>query len=140
MSNLSLAVFIGISQVFAQTGNFWHVLAEVHFVTVKDAGGYTIEKPVFSKNLKSFNGKEITLKGYMIPLEETGGGKFMLSSQPFNICYFCGAAGPETVVEVEIMGAPKFTTGKITLQGILALNESDPDRHIYILKSASGTD
>lgn len=136
---LKLMVFLfGVSQVLIQPENFWHVLAEVHFLNVKDAAGYTIEKPVFSKNLKSFNGKKIMLKGYMIPVAETGGsGKFMLSSQPFNICYFCGAAGPETVVEVEIAQPPKFTTSKIKMEGILVLNESDPEHHIYILKSAS---
>lgn len=136
-----MVFFFGISQVLAQNENFWHVLAEVHFVNVKDAAGYTIEKPVFSRNLKSYNGKRITLKGHMIPLAEMGGsGKFMLSSQPFNVCYFCGAAGPETVVEVEIAAPPKFTTSKIKMEGILVLNESDPEHHIYVLKSASVID
>ena len=104
--------------------NFWHVLAQVNYEKSKDNNGYEIEKPIFSKYLKSFQGKSITLKGYMIPLNENGGKEqFMLSSLPFNVCYFCGAAGPETVVEVESSQNIKFTTKQITMKGILILND-----------------
>jgi hypothetical protein len=121
-----------------QSGNFWQVLAEVHFKNMTDKNGYSFEKPVFSNHLKSFQGKKIKLKGYLIPLEETGGkGKFMLSSLPFNVCYFCGAAGPETAMELETSERLKFSTKQITVEGILFLNDTDPDHHIYILKSAA---
>jgi len=112
-------------------------LAQVKFQTKKDKSGYDIEVPVFSNLLKTFHGKKIKLKGYIIPLEELGGqGKFMLSSLPFNLCYFCGAAGPETVVEVQSIEKVKFTTKQIVMEGTLLLNDNDPDHHIYILKSA----
>ncbi len=125
---------------YSQTDNFWQILAEVSFKTEQDKGGYTIERPQFSKHLKTFQGKKIKLKGYIIPLEESGGkGKFMLSSLPFNVCYFCGAAGPETVVEVETTENVKFTTKQIAMEGTLHLNDKDPDHHIYILKSAHFT-
>jgi hypothetical protein len=65
-----------------------------------------------------------------------GSGKFMLSSLPFNLCYFCGAAGPETVIEVETKEKVKFSSKQITMEGIIVLNETDPDHHIYILKNA----
>ncbi len=117
--------------------NYWQVLGEVSFVSEKDAQGFTIERPQFSKKLKTFQGKTIRLHGYIIPLEETGSqSKFMFSSLPFNVCYFCGAAGPETVVEVVTDRKIAFTTKKITMEGLLQLNDSDPDHHIYILKSA----
>jgi hypothetical protein len=121
----------------AQSENFWHTLAQVNFVTTKDKNGFDAELPVFSQYLKSFHQKKVTLKGYVIPLEEVGGsGKFMLSSLPFNLCYFCGAAGPETVVEVETIEKVKFSTKQIHMDGILILNDKDPDHHIYILKNA----
>jgi hypothetical protein len=121
----------------AQQENFWHTLAQVSFKNAKDKNGYDAEVPIFSKYLKSFNGKKVSIKGYVIPLEEVGGsGKFMLSSLPFNLCYFCGAAGPETVVEVETKEKVKFSSRQITMEGIIVLNETDPDHHIYILKSA----
>ena len=120
----------------AQEANFWHILAEVGFKKTKMAGG-EMEVPIFSTHLKEYNGKKIKLKGFVIPVSETGDeSKFMLSSLPFNVCYFCGAAGPETIVVVEANQKVKFTSQAIWMEGILYLNEQDPDHHIYILKSA----
>lgn len=141
MKKVFLVVFLCIANLtFGQTDNFWQVLAEVSFKSEQDKEGYTIERPIFGKYLKTFQGKKVKLKGYIIPLEESGGkGKFMLSSLPFNICYFCGAAGPETVVEVQTTENVKFTTKQIIMEGTLYLNDTDPDHHIYILKSANLT-
>jgi hypothetical protein len=137
---MALCLALVLGRGAGQDENFWQVLAEVHFVQQKDKNGYTVEKPVFSAYLKTYKGARIKLKGYMIPLEESGGkGKFMLSSLPFNVCYFCGAAGPETVVEVETLQQIKFSTKQIIMEGTLILNDTDPDHHIYILKSASLT-
>jgi hypothetical protein len=138
MKKLFLILFVAItSDAYTQSGNFWQVLAEVHFVDTKDKNGFSIEKPQFSKHLKSYNSKRIRLKGYLIPLSESGGhGKFMLSSLPFNVCFFCGAAGPETVIELDTKEPLKFSTKQIEMEGELQLNASDPDHHIYILKSA----
>lgn len=120
----------------SQDKNFWNVLAEVGFKKEKK-NGYEIEVPLFSNHLKSWDGKKIKLKGYVIPVGEVGDeSKFMLSSLPFNVCYFCGAAGPETIMEVESTQKVKFTSQAIWMEGILHLNEKDPDRHIYILKAA----
>lgn len=124
--------------VSAQEKNFWQVLAQVGFENKKDKSGYDVEVPVFSQYLKTFQGKKVILKGYIIPLDELGGqGKFMLSSMPFNLCFFCGAAGPETVVEIESNKKIKFSTKQIVLEGTLHLNQQDPDHHMYMLKSAN---
>lgn len=141
MKKLWVIIFVfGSWAATAQTDNFWQVLAEVSFKTEADKAGYTIERPLFSKYLKTFQGKKVRLKGYIIPLEESGGkGKFMLSSLPFNLCYFCGAAGPETVVEVDTKESVKFTTKQIVIEGTLDLNDTDPDHHIYILRTATFT-
>jgi hypothetical protein len=117
--------------------NFWQILAEVGFQTHKDAAGSIVETPVFSKNLKSFHGKKIKLKGFVIPINEVDDkDKFMLSSLPFNICYFCGAAGPETVIEVESNDNIRFNSKAIWVEGVLYLNDSDPDHHMYVLREA----
>ena len=119
--------------------NFWHVLAEVRFETKMDATGtYEIEVPVFNDHLKSFQNRRVKLKGYIIPLSELGGqSKFMFSSLPFSMCYFCGSAGPETIVEIESTVKIKFTTRPVEIEGTLILNATDPDHHMYILKSAN---
>jgi hypothetical protein len=120
-----------------QEENFWHVLAQVSFRTSIDVNGYEVETPVFSNHLKSFQGKKIKLRGYMVPLNEVDGKKnYMVSAFPFNACYFCGAAGPETVVQIETSQKIEFTENQITIEGVLFLNSNDTDHHIYILKSA----
>ncbi len=135
---IALCLVIGASSIVrSQNHNFWQVLAEVGYQTRKDVNGNIIETPVFSKNLKSYNGKKIRLKGFVIPINEVGDqDKFMLSALPFNVCYFCGAAGPETVIEVDSDEALRFNSKAIWVEGFLYLNYNDPDHHMYMLKSA----
>jgi len=134
--NVLIAVLLVAPGALAQPVNFWNVLAEVGFQKKKDANGFDVDVPQFSAHLKTYDRKTIQLKGFVIPMDEAGSGKFMFSMLPFNLCYFCGAAGPETVVEVEGPQAIAFTTQSIVLEGTLRLNASNPDRHIYILQNA----
>lgn len=121
----------------AQDYNFWHTLAEVGYERQKDKSGYDVDKPMFSKNLKSWHKKKIRLKGYVVPVNElTDQNKFMLSSLPFNVCYFCGAAGPETVIEVEADKPVAFSSKPIWMEGTLLLNSEDADHHMYRLTGA----
>lgn len=130
------------SAVSAQQTDDWKILSEVRFET-KPAGedGYEMDVPRFSDRLKGYNGKKIALKGYLIPLSEMGGKQaYMLSSLPFNSCYFCGGAGPETVIEIETKQTISFTTNQIILEGFFVLNDKDLDHHMYILKQAKRID
>jgi len=129
---LSFAVITSI----VQEKNSWDILADVTYET-KLEHGYEVDFPIFGTAVKSIDGKEITLKGYMVPLENLLGSKyFMLSSLPFNTCFFCGGAGPETVIEVYTVNEVTFTDEVITVTGKLQLNESDPDHHMYILNNS----
>jgi hypothetical protein len=137
MKTFLLSLLLLPLTVASQEQNFWDTLANVRFENRKDKSGYDVEVPVFSPQLKASNNKKISLKGYIIPLEELGGqGRFMLSSLPFNLCFFCGAAGPETVIEVQTPTKIPFTTKPITLEGTLILNDKDPNHHMYILTAA----
>jgi hypothetical protein len=130
-----LCVVVGAS---AQSPDVWKVLAQVDFES-KPAENSTLQmdSPKFSAYLWSWNGKKVSLAGYLIPMAELGGrDEYMLSSLPFNQCYFCGGAGPETVVEVQTREKISFTTRQISLEGILFLNDFDPDHHMYIIKDA----
>ena len=127
--------------LFGQDTNVWHVLADVTFKTEKNAKGFTVDVPVFGAKLRSFSGKKIKLKGYIIPLAEVNGtGPVMLSSLPFSMCYFCSAAGPETVIELEPVNRINFSSAQIIVEGILNLNERNPEHHIFILKKARQID
>ena len=57
--------------------------------------------------------------------------------EAYNLCYFCGGAGPETVAEVYAKDPIKYTTRRITIKGKLVLNNSgEIDKMFYILHDA----
>jgi hypothetical protein len=114
----------------------WPKLYDITFQKATDNLG-DFNKPIFSDNVKSLNGKTITLPGYMVPFENgIKGTHFMLSSLPLNACFFCGVGGPESVVEVNLKTPISYTEKPIQVRGTLKLNNSDPDKMIYIIDNA----
>jgi hypothetical protein len=117
----------------------WKTLSKVKIeARFDDDIGFDIEFPVFSKEVIALDKKEITVSGYLIPMEEFGGSPnfFVFSSLPFNNCFFCGGAGPETVMEIHSSEKVNFTTNLIVMRGVLELNDKDPFRLMYVLKDA----
>ncbi len=116
----------------------WHLLSDVALVRKYDNFlSQEVDVPVFSVKLRRKEGEEITLEGYVIPLETAKNQYFVLSRFPFQSCFFCGAAGPETVVEV--YGERSFSVfdQRVRVTGELQLNDGDPLHLFYILKNAS---
>lgn len=115
----------------------WPRLYDITFTTVRDAKG-EYEKPIFSQQSRALNGKKITLPGYMVPFE-TGSRSthFMISSLPLNACFFCGIGGQETAVEVYSKQPVSYTDKPVEVEGVLKLNDSNPDQLVYILESAT---
>jgi hypothetical protein len=62
--------------------------------------------------------------------------EFVFSAFPYNMCFFCGAAGPETVIEVLASEPIKYTSEAIYIKGILVLNDKDPNKLMYGIKNA----
>jgi hypothetical protein len=126
--------------IFAQqapTQSLWKTLANVTFTKVLDEEyGYHISYPVFSEETKALDGKEVIVKGYIIPLEEEL-GYFAFSAFPYQNCFFCGNAGPETVMEVYAKSEIDYTPKAVRLKGRLKLNRDDMIEHLmYILEDA----
>jgi hypothetical protein len=143
ISIISFIVFSS-SVCFAQQKNtykglpslVWPKLYDVTFIKSKDKLG-DYDKPVFSTATKLLNGKSVVIPGYMVPFENgIKGTHFMLSSLPLNACFFCGVGGPETVVEVSLKNILMYTEKPIEVQGILKLNDKDPDKMMYELVDA----
>jgi len=103
--------------------------------------GFKVDVPVFSGDIKNLEGKEVTIKGYIIPVEGYKSHKeFIFSAYPYNMCFFCGGAGPETVMEVVSKTAVAFTADPITLKGVLHLNATDINRLMYSLTEVEKMD
>lgn len=114
----------------------WQVLKDVTYV-VKYNKQFRMDYkyPVFGKNVKSIEGKELFIKGYVIPLDVSQ-GYYALSRFPYSSCYFCGKSGPESVISLKFAVKPKkIKLDAIkTMQGVMYLNDSDPMDFIYIFK------
>lgn len=102
-------------------------------------GDTLVMLPVFHDDIKVLNGKPIQIHGYLIPLEDKTGGKMhFLSAYPMSQCFFCGAAGPESLMDVLTKKPYKGLKmdDKLTFRGTLHLNDSDLDYMNYVLKDA----
>lgn len=91
----------------------------------------------FSDELQALNGKEVSLKGFIIPLEESRESThFVLSYFPYASCFFCGGSGPESVIEVSTQKPVAFTDKPVTIRGVLRLNNDDPEKLFFALDRA----
>ncbi len=118
--------------------NYWPILAKISYKKEYDELlGIKIDRPIFSNEVKGLERKVIQLKGYIIP---TDGFKshqeFVFSAFPYSMCFFCGGAGPETVMEVEALEGIKYSADAITIKGNLKLNDKDINRLMYKLVNA----
>jgi len=113
----------------------WKTLGKITFKKEYDEiMGFKVDKPVFSKEVQALEGKVIEVKGYIIPVEGYKSHKeFVFSAFPYNMCFFCGGAGPETVMEVYSKEAIKYTAEAVTIKGKLQTNSDDINRLIYTL-------
>ena len=137
---LSSLLFIVImtNSSFAQTQNIWKTLAKVTFRKEMDTDlGFKVDVPVFAKEVKMLDGKTVEVRGYVLPTEGYKSQKrFMFSAMPYNVCYFCGGAGPETVMEVISKQGIPVSTEPIILRGKLQLNSGDVNKLMYGLIDA----
>lgn len=145
MQKILISIFLSLSIVFSATAqdessnpSMWKTLAKITYKKEYDEFlGFKIDKPVFSQDILEMNGKEVSIKGYIIPVEGYKSHKeFIFSAFPYNMCFFCGGAGPETVMEVTAAEPVKYSTDPIVLTGILELNADDINSLMYKLKDA----
>jgi hypothetical protein len=126
------------STAFAQTKITWHTLEDVSFTNKysEEVKAY-FYYPTFGESLKKLNGKEVILRGYMLPLVPDE-GFYILSANPYAACFFCGQSGPESIVELKLKpGHPKFRMDQVvTIKGRLKLNRDDIHQCNYILEEA----
>lgn len=136
-----LSIFVLLSAAFvaeSPTKITWEILRDVTFKKKWDAAQSTfIMLPSFGEKVSSYKGKEVVLSGYMIPVDEEA-NYYVLSANPFAACFFCGQAGPESVVSVKFKKVTKKfnTDDRVTIKGRLNLNATDINELNYILENA----
>lgn len=130
------ALSIGVVYGQETTENIWQSLAKITYTKQYDELlGFKVDVPVFSEEVKALEGQEIEIKGYVIPVEGyKSHTEFIFSAFPYNMCFFCGGAGPETVMEVYANEAIQYKTEAIKIKGTLELNDSDINQLMYVLR------
>ena len=118
------------------SNSMWKTLSKITYKKEYDEMlGFKIDVPVFSQDVLALEGQEVTITGYIIPVEGYKSHKeFIFSAYPYNMCFFCGGAGPETVMEVIAEEAVPYTADPVTIKGILRLNATDINRLMYALE------
>lgn len=137
--SLSLSAFAQGEEVAVEPKtNMWKTLSKITYKKEYDEFlGFKIDKPVFAKSIQEIEGTEVEIKGYIIPVEGyKSHTEFIFSAYPYNMCFFCGGAGPETVMEVESTVPVEYTAEQVTLVGKLKLNPDDINRLMYLLVDA----
>lgn len=134
-----LVLLTGLQPLQGQTTLTWNDLTDVKFSKTFDAGlGIEILHADFGKSLKMLDQKEVILKGYMIPLDPLG-TQYVLSKNPMATCFFCGGAGPETVVELRLhpKSIRRYATDEVlTFKGVLSLHEKNETSLNYVISGA----
>lgn len=113
--------------------NIWKTLSKITFKKEYDElMGFKVDVPVFSKEVEALDDQEIIIKGYIIPVEGyKSHTEFIFSAFPYNMCFFCGGAGPETVMEVVAKEPVKYSAESVTIKGKLKLNSTDINKLMY---------
>lgn len=135
----SLQIMAQEETTASTTPNLWKTLAKITYKKEFDElMGFKVDIPVFSQSVKELEGTEVTVRGYIIPIEGyKSHTEFILSAYPYNMCFFCGGAGPETVMEVTANQGIEYTAEAIEIKGILRLNDTDINRMMYALEEVT---
>ena len=90
--------------------------------------------PTFGEKVKALAGKEVEIRGYMIPVNPTE-NIYVLSAYPMAACFFCGGSGPESIIQLKLKRPKRFATDEIwAVKGILQLNADNIEELNYILQ------
>ncbi len=102
----------------------WEEFNEDGFMT----GGL---RPEFSEELKALNGQDITMQGFMFPLDPTEKQAHFLFG-PFPLtCPYHYHVGPALVIETHAAQPVSFSYEPVTLEGRLELVPEDDEFNIF---------
>jgi len=130
---------IGLQSIKSQELINWTILGDVKFeqVYLEDLG-FNTDQATFGKLVKPLDGMEVSISGFVIPLDAFG-TSYALSRNPNSSCFFCGGAGPETVIQLKLKPSA-FKRYKmddvLSFKGVLQLNETNENEFTYVLDKA----
>jgi hypothetical protein len=123
---------------FSQIEINWEILSDVEFTDtyMEEVDEYFLY-PYFGANVRSLEGQQVIIRGFVLAIDPAD-GYYILSKSPYASCFFCGAGGPETVIELKMKSEKDYfmMDEVVTMKGIFTLNSDDIYQCNYILKQA----
>lgn len=114
----------------------WETMEDVTFKDeyYEEVQGFMMV-PEYGESVMALENKEVFISGYLIPVDVDW---YILSAFPYSACFFCGNAGPETVLELAFEKKQRrFKTDEwLTFKGKFVLNPKDIDHLPYMLTQA----
>jgi len=113
----------------------WKQLGNIKFALKKHPSYGEINFPVVNAGLKKLLNKKIIIKGFIVPIDNKN---YAISKNVFASCFFCGKAGPETIMGIKFAKeTPRLKTDLyVTLEGTFRYNEDNADDWIYHIENA----
>ncbi len=117
----------------------WDILGDVNFEEqyLDESDTYWLI-PSFGDFIKLYEQQDVIVEGYLIVID-IDDNFFVLSKFPYAACFFCGAAGPDSIVELDLDQKLRGiqTDQRVRVKGRLQLNKSDINHFNYILSQAT---
>jgi hypothetical protein len=138
MTKLAFLFLLIVHTSYAQTQASWETLSDVEWsVKYLESIEDSVMYPAFGPSVKLLKGQQITVSGYIIPVD-IAQSIYVLSSNPQASCFFCGVGGPESIVELQLVDKTEIyrTDDLLHFTGTLALNWEDMEHFNYILQNA----
>jgi hypothetical protein len=99
----------------------WATLRKTRIGEDAKRGIYTAS---FPPEVRGLQGTQVTLSGFMLPMDTAQKSKHFLLSRYTPVCFFCPPGEPNEVVEVVSRSGVKLTDGMVTLSGKLTLTNN----------------
>ncbi len=139
---ISISILSSFKTVAPPIKLTWETLREVTFKKkwYPEESIYMLH-PTFGPAIQKLKGQQVLITGYVLPVDLEA-NLYVLSAFPFSACFFCGGAGPESVMTLNFKKkARKFKTDeRLTFVGTLKLNADDIYQMNYILENAEIAD
>ena len=96
----------------------WQILAATKITLDEKKGLYDA---VYSADAKEMEGKEVTVKGFMLPLEATEKFQHFLLSKTTPTCAFCPPGKNNEVIDIWVKKPTTWSSEIITIKGNFSL-------------------
>ncbi|MEO1451087.1 MAG: DUF3299 domain-containing protein [Bacteroidota bacterium] len=123
--------------VWAQEEISWETLSDITYDYIQnEEQNFWYGEPTFGTEVQALDGQRVVIQGYILPVDFSGNSYF-LSAFPYSSCFFCGGAGQESIMELQLKNKKKtFKMDEVvTLTGTLRLNDRELELN-YILEDA----